>query len=343
VREVATVAYFTKTKAGWRAQVERRGVRKSRVFATKGAASAWAAQEEAQLLSGRAGALPKHTLTQALRRYELEVSSLKRSARFEALRFTALQRDFPALCGQLLSEISVDDLARWRDARRQTVSDASVLREAGLLRSVWAVAAREWGWCAEPTPWAKLKMPRAAHARTRQSMWVEVKQLLRHMGYVTGQAPARPQQQVAWAYLVAHHTAMRAGEVLGLKRSTVDLVRRVVTLHDHKTMERAGLRLVPVTRKAGRVLQVLDDAARAAGRDEYFTLTSASLDALFRKVRDRLLIDDLHFHDARAAALTRLSRRMDVLRLSRISGHRDLNQLLRAYYRETAADVAAGI
>jgi hypothetical protein len=34
---------------------------------------------------------------------------------------------------------------------------------------------------------------------------------------------------------------------------------------------------------------------------------------------------------------------MDVLRLSRNSGHRDLNQLLAAYYRETAADVAAGL
>jgi integrase len=55
------------------------------------------------------------------------------------------------------------------------------------------------------------------------------------------------------------------------------------------------------------------------------------------------LIDDLTFHDSRAAALTRLSKRMDVLRLSRISGHRDLNQLLKAYYRGTAADVAASI
>jgi integrase len=64
---------------------------------------------------------------------------------------------------------------------------------------------------------------------------------------------------------------------------------------------------------------------------------------LLRRVRDRLLIDNLHFHDSRASALTRLSKRIDVLRLSRISGHRDLNQLLAAYYRETASDVAASI
>lgn len=60
-------------------------------------------------------------------------------------------------------------------------------------------------------------------------------------------------------------------------------------------------------------------------------------------MRDRLLIENLRFHDSRAAALTRLSRRMDVLKLARISGHKDLNQLLAAYYRDTAADVAAAI
>jgi len=337
------VAYFTKTKSGWRAQIERRGVRRSKVFATKGAAAQWAAQEEARILGGAAGEFPDHTLADAFRRYELEVSRHKRGARAESLRFAAWVRDFPALCGTVLHKITADDLARWREARRAVVSDSSVVREAAQLRNVWNVAAKEWGWCPEATPWTRVKLPPKGHARTRLTKGAELKTLLRHMGYVTGRAPSTPQGQVAWAYLVAHHTAMRAGEVLSLKRSTVDLQRRVVTLHTHKTMEREGVRFVPFTRKARRVLAVLDAAALAAGRDAYFTISSQSLDALFRKVRDRLLIDDLHFHDSRAAALTRLSKRMDVLRLSRISGHRDLNQLLRAYYRESAADVAASI
>jgi integrase len=79
----------------------------------------------------------------------------------------------------------------------------------------------------------------------------------------------------------------------------------------------------------------------AAGRDSYFTISAQSLDVLFRKVRDRLLMENLHFHDARADALTRMSRRVDVMTLARISGHRDLGQLLKAYYRETAASISA--
>jgi integrase len=167
--------------------------------------------------------------------------------------------------------------------------------------------------------------------------------MMRHLGFVTGRAPATPQCEVAWAWLVAQHTAMRAGQVLAVKRSTVDQGKKVVTLHSHKTLEREGVRFVPFTKKAARVLAVLDVAARAAGRDAYFTISGHSLDVLFRRVRDRLLIEGLHFHDSRADALTRLAKRMDILRLSRISGHRDLKQLGDAYYRATAAEIAASI
>ncbi len=65
----------------------------------------------------------------------------------------------------------------------------------------------------------------------------------------------------------------------------------------------------------------------------------SSRDALFRKALGRLKIEDLHFHDARGEALTRLSRKVDILTLQRISGHIDINQLS-AYYRETPADIA---
>jgi integrase len=67
---------------------------------------------------------------------------------------------------------------------------------------------------------------------------------------------------------------------------------------------------------------------------------SGSMDALFRKARDRAGIHGLHFHDSRAEALTRLARKVDVLTLAKISGHRDINLLSRVYYRETAEQIA---
>lgn len=337
-----TMAYIKKTKTGYRVQIERKGVRKSQVFATKAAAAAWAAVEEGLILSGKTDSYPAKTLSDAFDRYEREVSKKKRGHHAESLRFNAWMRDFPALCGKVLHTITPDDIGMWRDAREKLVSASSVVREAAQLRNVWSVARDEWGWCGE-SPWAKVKLPAKAHARTRQTSWREVRQIVRHMGYMAEKAPATPQMEVAWAYMVAQHTAMRAGEVRSLSVSTVDLVKRVATLHSHKTLEREGVRFVPLTRKAARVLQVLDSAAKEQGRDAYFTISAQSLDVLFRKVRDRLLLENLHFHDSRADALTRLSRRVDVMTLARISGHRDLGQLLRAYYRETAASIAARI
>lgn len=332
------MAYITKLKTGWRAQVARQGVRTSKMFPTKAAAQAWAAVEEAAILTEQQAKYPSKTLADALDRYEAEVSAHKRGARPEGLRFQALKRDFPNLCKKLLHEITPADISAWRDARRRVVSDSSVVRDANLFRNVWTLG-KEWGWCGE-SPWGMTKLPREGNARTRQTTPDEIKRLVRALGYVTGAKPERPSQEVAWAYLVAHHTALRAGEVLSLSRSTVDLERRVIRLETHKTVEKAGVRFVPFTRRALRLLRLLDGWA-VDGR--YFTITSASLDALFRKARDRQLIQGLTFHDSRAAALTRLSRRMDVLRLARISGHTDLRQLLSAYYRETAADVAASI
>ena len=48
----------------------------------------------------------------------------------------------------------------------------------------------------------------------------------------------------------------------------------------------------------------------------------------------------VELHDLRAEALTRLARKVDVLTLARIAGHRDPRTLM-VYYRETAADIAA--
>jgi integrase len=45
---------------------------------------------------------------------------------------------------------------------------------------------------------------------------------------------------------------------------------------------------------------------------------------MFRKVRDDVAIVGLTFHDTRHEAITRLARKVDVLDLARITGHKDL-------------------
>jgi integrase len=73
--------------------------------------------------------------------------------------------------------------------------------------------------------------------------------------------------------------------------------------------------------------------------DPVFGLSSRQLDVLFRKLRDRAGVEGLTFHDSRHAAITALSRKLDVLALARMVGHTDLRQL-RVYYNESAEELA---
>lgn len=336
------MASFRRVANGWRAEVVRRGVRRSCTFATKAEAQDWAAREEAAILAGARGEFPPRTLAEAIDRYIREVTSKKPRdvSRADLLRFAAFQRDFPDLAGKVLHQITAADLSAWKLARLERVSPSSVLREAQQLRPVWTLARREWRWTGA-SPWPDVKLPKKGHARTRRETWQEVRLLLRSVGYSRDVAPVRPQQQAVWAHMVALHTGLRSAEILRMSRSKVDLRRRTYRLGRHKTDGVVGARVVPFTPRAARLLAVLDAAAAAAGRDAYFTISDASRDTQFRKVRDRLMIEGLRFHDTRATALTLLARRYDVMTLARISGHKDINELYNTYYRESAEDVAA--
>lgn len=328
------MASYQKTASGWRVQIQRRGVRLSRVFATKAAASAWALQQERAILDGEVRQWPRQTVAQVLDRYEREVTAKKRSAAAETKRLLAFQRHYPALANMQFAEVTAREVSAYRDDRLTKVTAGSVQRDINLLRHVWSYAIREWRLAGE-NPWSRIKMPGQNPARTRLVGWREIRRLLRRCGYRTGVAPVTGVQLVGWAFLVSLRTGMRAGEVVGLTGETVSLDKRVVTLATHKTVEQVGRRFVPLTPAGVRLLGVLWRPG------PMLPISVRTLDALWRKLRDQVLLEDLHFHDARATALTHLARRVDVMTLARISGHKDLNLLLQTYYRETAEQIAA--
>lgn len=328
------MAYTRKVRGRWRVEVEKLGIRASETFDTKAEANNWGAAKEAEIMALKRGKFPRKTLADALDEYAEKVSEGKKGARFELLRMEALKRDFPALAKKQLSEITTPDMAAWRDARLKKVTPGSVQRDINLLSNVFTVARDEWRWMGD-SPLRGMRTPGQNPPRTRLPTAKEVKLICRWLGYRTGAKPTTKMQEVALAFLVSLRTAMRAGEVLSLGGGNVDLKRRVASV-EHKTQHLTGRpREVPLSRHAVRLLRPV------LGEGQVFTLTSASLDAMFRKARDSLLIKDLHFHDARAYALTMFAKKVDVMQLARISGHKDLRILMSVYYRESADDIAA--
>lgn len=175
-------------------------------------------------------------------------------------------------------------------------------------------------------------MPAHNPARTAINGWREIRAVLRRLNYLTGKPPSSKMEEVAYAWLISLRTAMRAKEVRSITPQTVDLVSRVVTLHSHKTKKITGRpRFVPISKQAARLI----------GLCPRFTVSAGSMDALFRKARAASGLSGFTFHDARATALTLLSRRVgvDVLTLARISGHRNIQQL-QVYYRTSDAAIA---
>jgi len=325
------MASITKYKGGYRAQLYIKGVRKSKTFRTMREAQGWASTTEKTLAQAPA---ERHTVRELIERYIEDVMPKKEGGEHEARQARAFLRDFPELADKKLSEVDTPDLARWRDARFKKVTDATVLRTVNWLRNAFRLAREEWKWM-ERNPFQGLRLPRNPAARKRRVSPHEVRILCRNLDYRAGRAPQTKQQEVALAFMIALRSAMRAGEILSLGKSNLNLTRRIAVV-EHKTQHITGRpREVPLTRAAIRLLRPV------ANRERCFTISSAVLDTLFRKARDRLMIEDLHFHDTRAEALTRLSRKVDVLTLAQISGHKDIRILHNDYYRETAAEIAA--
>lgn len=309
----------------WRVQVAIKGQRDSATFSTKQEAAQWALQREAELSGAR---LPDRTFGDAMTRYSREVAPLHQGARWEQVRLKALGTH--PIARRRLAGLARDDFAQWRDDRLGQVAPATVAREMTLLRSVLEACRRDWRWL-NANPMQDVRWPKPPRSRRRRVTADEIERLTLAHGLGDALAVDTLTQRTGLAFLLGLETAMRASEMLGLQWADVDLKARFVRLPKTKN---GDAREVPLTRRAVTILKVFP---RADG--PVIGLKDAQRDALFRKARDRAKLPDLHFHDARAEAIWRLSKKLDVLQLARAIGHRDPKSLL-LYYDESAADMA---
>lgn len=316
------MASIRKRGQSWRAELYRDGKRESASFPTKQQAAAWAHQREAELGGER---LPEGTVKDALRRYASTVSPTKEGQRWEVLRLRLLERD--PIAKVRLPSLRPTHVAEWRDRRLQAVSGASVARELGLLKSVFEICVREWGWL-HSNPARGVGKPASPPSRKRRISQDEIDRIALACG-LDGLQSDTATQRTGLAFLFAIETAMRSGEIVGLQWA--DVRPKAVTLPKTKNGDR---REVPLSPYAREII-----AALPKGEGPVFGLTSELRDALFRKARDRAGIPDLHFHDTRAEAIWRLSKRLDVMELARVIGHRDLRSLM-IYYQTSADELA---
>lgn len=317
-----------KTGTSWRVEVAMKGHRESATFPTKAQAQAWAAKLEAELDGMARGEIPDKTFGELLQRYADEVSPKKRGARWEIIRIGLLRRDAD-VSDVKLARFGAPDVAAWRDRRLKQVSPDSVRREWALLSHACKIAVMEWRWL-KVNPFSTVSRPAPPQPRSRRIASDEITRICDALGYDGKTPPGTSTARVGAAFCFAIETAMRAGEIAGL---TWD---RIGEKTAHLPMTKNGnARTVPLSTEARRILALL-----TRDGESVFQLRASQIDALFRKGKERALIEELHFHDSRREALSRLAKKVDVMTLAKISGHRDLRILLNVYYGTSMDDVA---
>lgn len=320
----ARMASIQKHGTRWRVQVYANGTRDSKVLPTKQEAAQWALQREAELTGKK---LPDKSWADALKRYALEVAPSHRGSKWELVRLKSLQ-DEP-MARRKLAGLAGNDFADWRDARIKKRAPGTVAREMNLMRSVLESARRDWHWI-KLNPMTDVKWPQTPRGRARRITPEEVQAVEAAFGVGSKLPSETATQRVGLAFLFALETAMRSGEIVSLEWPNVHLKQRYVVLQKTKNGDR---REVPLTTRAVQILEALPK-----GDGPVFGLDDEGRDALWRKMRPKS-INDLHFHDTRGEAIWRLSKKLDVLQLARVIGHRDPRSLM-IYYRESAADMA---
>ena len=306
---------------------------KSKTFSSMSRARLWAAQREAELTDIAEGQIPRHTLGEAFDRYAKEVSPGKRGGRWEVIRLEAL----PHTGGSCLSanlwlhSCSPALLAQWRDQRMREVAPGTVLRELGLLSAVFQRAIREWQWMRE-NPCKQIAKPAAPAHRdkvlTRQEIRMLLSQLGRKIDTVSGRC--------GLAFLFALRTGMRAGEICGLTWDSIQ--GNTATLPITKN---GSARHVPLSRRAHVILNRINHHAIDK---RVFRLTTASLDAIFRKARSRAGLVNVHFHDSRHTYATHVAAHMVEMGISfpeflQIFGWKDPKYAM-IYVNTKASDLA---
>jgi integrase len=140
------------------------------------------------------------------------------------------------------------------------------------------------------------------------------------------------------AITFGYGTGMRLGEIAGLTYERVDANHRIAHLDKTKNGRK---RDVPLSDEAWAAFEAYKKGPKRIGK--IFPVTKETLSSTFADLTERLRIKDLHFHDLRHTAATRMRRAgVDLLTLKRYFGW-DSWAMVERYNHIDNADLIAAV
>jgi integrase len=264
------------------------------------------------------------TFGEVIQRYIKVVTTTKRGCEAETIRLTAILRHRMAKLS--MANLTPQVMAEFRDERLLVCRANTVNRDLVVLSSIINHARREWGICVQ-NPVAMIRKPTIPPGRDRVLSQLEEAALLEVLAPVGRRNPVMQD-----LVIVAIETAMRRGELLGVRWEHVNLEHRTVFLPLTKNGQP---RYVPLSSRAVATLQGIQRRAHTV-----FPISIAALEANFYKAVRRAGLIDVRFHDLRHTAASRMASKLpNVIELAAVTGHTSL-QMLKRYYHPKASELA---
>ena len=265
-------------------------------------------------------------------KYIDEVAPSHKGADKEISRLHKLMNDYPKLMQKPITDVNQLDMIELRNDRLSKVSPSTVGRDLGVLGGVFKYARQELR-ILKTSPLLDVAKPTQAPHRERRITQEEINTILLGFNYDATYQPLTKRQQVAWAFLFALETAMRASEITNMQWCNV--YEDHVLLPDTKN---GTARKVPLSKRAVELLKLMN----GLDSERVMTITQDS-NALSHDFWDvvskKLNMKDLNFHDTRHEATTRLAQKLPIQDLAKVTGHKDLKMLMR-YYNPTVDELA---
>jgi len=312
----------------WQARVRRDGQVLSRTFHLKADAQAWARKIETAIETATylpTEAAERTPLTDAIERYRREVAP--RLAGGGKKINSCLDRLADHLGKITLLKLDSAHVASYRDARlRDGFSPQTVRHDLGLLNRILKCCQIDWGiHLPRGLPTALVRLPPMPRARDRRLDAEEETALL--------EAAQKYGGDIHDMIGLAIETAMRRSELLGLRWEKIDLGRAIARLDHTKNGDPRDVPLSP------RALDILRSRARDIGPVFGFAFAE-SVTKAFSRVCTAAGITNLHFHDLRHEATSRLFELgLNMMEVAAITGHKTLTMLKR-YTHLRAEDLA---
>ena len=341
------MASFRKRGNRWQVQVRRDGVARSETFDTKAAATAWARRIERKIDEGRLDAAkPIGTLGDLIDRYETEIPRIKAIGRSTAYSLRLIRDRIGSLRLDRLTANQIIAFGQKRAA--EGAGPATVILDISVLSSLLKTARALWRM---PVDVGVLEEARHALAyvglvgpsRSRERRVSDTE-----VDAVASELRRRSRLPLADATEFALASGMRREEVCRIRWADLEADKRIIMIRDRKhPREKAGNdQRVPLLAVRGRdPLSII--ARQPRTDDRIFPIKPASWTSIFVRAVRACGIDDLHLHDLRHEATSRLFELgLSIERVALITGHRDW-AMLRRYTHLTpddvVRDVAAGI